>query len=128
MSKICTLIIGPHGVGIEIQNAVVSPKSLGLVNDDIGAIRIKSFEMDKELYLSKYAIPAIGLCVGYPDDNPGIKPRIPMNGIFFEDKYGTEKAKADFDVYDNIFKNIYLKGKLMLGIAICLKVVQKHIV
>ena len=46
----------------------------------------------------------IGLCVGYPDDNPGLKPRIPMKGVFFEEKYNTEKVKAGVDEYDEIFK------------------------
>ena len=53
--------------------------------------------------LPKYVIPLIGLCVGYPDDNPGIKPRMPMNAVFFEDKYDTEKAKAGMEEYDKIF-------------------------
>ena len=46
----------------------------------------------------------IGLCVGYPDDDPGLKPRMPMNAVFFEDKYDVEKAKAGVDEYDEIFK------------------------
>ena len=46
----------------------------------------------------------IGLCVGYPDDNPGIKPRMPMKAVFFEEKYDTEKAKAGMNEYDETFK------------------------
>ena len=46
----------------------------------------------------------IGLCVGYPDDDPGIKPRMPMKAVFFEEKYDAEKAKAGMDEYDDIFK------------------------
>ena len=79
-------------------------ESMGLGTVDIGAIRTKCLEVSKELNLPKYVIPVIGLCVGYPDDNPGIKPRIPMSGVFFEDKYDVEKAKDGVNEYDNIFK------------------------
>ena len=83
---------------------MVAAESLGLGTVDIGAIRIKSLEFTKELNLPKYAIPMIGLCVGYPDDDPGLKPRMPMKAIFFEEKYNTEKAKASMDEYDETFK------------------------
>jgi FMN reductase [NAD(P)H] len=98
------ILIGTHDVGIAIQNAVVAAESLGLGTVDIGAIRTKIKEVTKELNLPKYVIPMIGLCVGYPDDNPGLKPRIPMKGVFFEEKYDTEKVKAGVDEYDEIFK------------------------
>ena len=39
----------------------------------------------------------IGLCVGYLDDDPGLKPRMPMKAVFFENKYDTEKAKAGME-------------------------------
>ena len=98
------LLVGAHDVGIAIQNAVVAAESLGLGTVDIGAVRINCTEIAKELNLPKYAIPMIGLCVGYPDDDPGLKPRMPMNAVFFEDKYDVEKAKAGVDEYDEILK------------------------
>ena len=98
------ILIGSHDVGIAIQNAVVAAESLGLGTVDIGVVRYKINEVTKVLNLPKYVIPMIGLCVGYPDDNPGLKPRIPMKGVFFEEKYDTEKVKAGVDEYDEIFK------------------------
>ena len=109
ITQIDTLIIGAHDVGIAIQNAVVAAESLGLGTVDIGAIRNKTLEVAKELNLPKYVIPMIGLCVGYPDDNPGLKPRMPMSAVFFEDKYDAEKAKAGMDEYDETFKNYLAK-------------------
>ena len=104
MTQVDTLLVGAHDVGIAIQNAVVAAESLGLGTVDIGAVRIKCLEITKELNLPKYVIPMIGLCVGYPDDNPGLKPRMPMKAVFFEDKYDTEKAKAGMEEYDETFK------------------------
>ena len=104
MSNIDTLIIGSHDVGICLQNATVAAESFGLGTVDIGAIRYKSLEVTKELNLPKYCIPICGLCIGYPDDDPGIKPRFPPKAICFENKYNVDNAKAGVDEYDEILK------------------------
>ena len=104
ITQLDTIMLGAHDVGIAIQNATVAAESLGLGTVDIGAVRIKCLEVAKELNLPKYSLPMIGLCVGYPDDNPGIKPRMPMKAVFFEEKYDTEKAKAGMNEYDETFK------------------------
>jgi len=49
---------------------------MGLGAVCIGGIRQTSLSVVKELELPKYVIPLIGLCIGYPDDDPGIKPRL----------------------------------------------------
>jgi FMN reductase [NAD(P)H] len=109
VKNIDTVFIGCHDVGISLQNAVVAAESMGLGTVDIGAIRYKSLEVTKELNLPKYVIPICGLCVGYPDDDPGIKPRLPMSAVCFEGKYDTEKAKSGIDEYDETLKNYLSK-------------------
>lgn len=109
MANIDTVIVGSHDVGIALQNATVAAESLGLGTVDIGAIRAKSLEITKELNLPKYVIPLVGLCVGYADDDPGVKPRLPPSGICFEEKYDTAKAKADVEEYDKTFKDYLSK-------------------
>ena len=104
MSNIDTLIIGSHDVGISMQNATVAAESMGLGTVDIGAIRYKSLEITKELNLPKYCIPICGLCIGYPDDDPGLKPRLPPKAMCFENKYNVENAKTGVDEYDEIMK------------------------
>ena len=105
-----TLMIGSHDVGIDLQNAVVAAESLGLGTIDIGGVRIHSIELSKELKLPKYVIPVIGLCVGYADGDPGLKPRLPMSAVFFNEEYDTEKAKAGINEYDETYKK-YLAGR-----------------
>ena len=110
MDRIDTLMIGCHDVGIALQNATVAAESLGLGTVDIGAIRGKSLEVTKLLNLPKYCIPLVGLCVGYPDDDPGLKPRLPMSAVCFDNKYDTEKAKAGIEEYDVTYQK-YLSGR-----------------
>ena len=104
MSNIDTLLIGSHDVGIALQNATVAAESMGLGTCDIGAIRNKPLEIVKLLNLPKYVIPLVGLTVGYPDDDPGLKPRLPPKAVCFGEKYNTENAKAGIDEYDETFK------------------------
>lgn len=104
ITNIDTLIVGSHDVGIALQNATVAAESFGLGTVDIGAIRGQSLEITKLLNLPKYCIPLVGLCVGYPDNDPGIKPRLPMSAVCFENKYDTEKAKSGIDEYDATFQ------------------------
>ena len=110
MTNIDTLIIGSHDVGIAIQNATVAAESLGLGTVDIGGVRINPLDVTRELNLPKYCIPVIGLCVGYPDADPGLKPRFPPKAICFENKYNIENSKAGVDEYDEIFRK-YLAGR-----------------
>ena len=104
VTHIDTTIIGSHEVGIALQNATIAAESLGLGVVAIGGVRIKPLEITKELNLPKYVIPVVGLCVGYADDDPGVKPRLPMSAVFFEEKYYTEKAKSGIDEYDKTYK------------------------
>ena len=109
MAHIDTLIVDSHDVGIALQNATVAAESLGLGTVDIGAVRIKSLELSKELNLPKYVIPVIGLCVGYADDDPGLKPRLPPKAVCFAEKYDTSLVKAEIDEYDETYKNYLAK-------------------
>ena len=52
----------------------------------------------------------IGLCVGYPDADPGLKPRFPAKAICFENQYNIENSKAGVDEYDEIYRK-YLAGR-----------------
>ena len=110
VTHIDTLMIGSHDVGIALQNAVVAAESLGLGTVDIGGVRIHSIELTKELKLPKYVIPIVGLCVGYADGDPGLKPRLPMSAVFFNEEYDTKKAKDGIDEYDETYKK-YLAGR-----------------
>jgi len=100
MKQLDSIFVGSHEAGIAMQNTVVAAESMGLGTVPIGLIRKASLEVVKELNLPKYVIPIVGLCVGYPDDNPGIKPRLPTNAVCFEEKYDTAKSKSGVDEFD----------------------------
>jgi len=104
VKKLDTLIIGAHDAGIAMQNAVVAAESMGLGTVPIGGVRIQSWEICKILNLPKYVIPIVGLCVGYPDANPGVKPRLPQKAVYFEETYNNANVKKDIDEFDEEYR------------------------
>ena len=110
VEQLDTVLIGAHDVGIAMENAVVAAESMGLGTCCIGGIRQTSLSFVKELNLPKYVFPVVGLCVGYPDDDPGVKPRLGKNAIFFEGKYDTSRLKEEIDKYDEEYQN-YIKSR-----------------
>ena len=104
VTNLDTLIVGSQDTGIALAYAVVAAESLGLGTVPIGAVRFKSLDLTKELNLPKYVIPLVGLCVGYPEDESNIKPRLPMKSVYFEEKYDAELSKSGIDEYDETYR------------------------
>ena len=75
MQDIDTLLVGAHEVGIALEAAVVAAESLGLGTVPIGDVRKNALEIVHELQLPEYVFPMLGLCIGYPAEEPGLKPR-----------------------------------------------------
>ncbi len=99
MQDIDTLLVGAHEVGIALEAAVVAAESLGLGIVPIGDVRKNAKEVIRELQLPKYVFPMLGLCIGYPANTPGLKPRFPKEAVCFEEVYNPhlEKQLAEYD-------------------------------
>ena len=110
VEQLDSVLIGSHDVGIAMEAAIVAAESMGLGTVCIGGIRQTSLSVVKELNLPKYVFPVVGLCIGYPDDDPGIKPRLGKNAVFFEGKYDTTHLKEEIDKYDVVYGN-YIKNR-----------------
>ena len=71
IGQIDNLIVGAHEVGIALGTAVAAAESFGLGTVPIGDIRLHVLDAVAELGLPKYVLPLLGLCVGYPAEQPG---------------------------------------------------------
>lgn len=100
MQDIDHLIIGANEVGIALGTAVAAAELQGLGTVPIGDARMNALEMIKELNLPKYVVPLLGLCVGYPNQDPGLKPRLPKQAVCFEERYNPELSSLleEYDV------------------------------
>lgn len=93
------LLIGAVDCGIAAQNVLLGAESLGLGGVFIGSLRNKMAEVGKLLNLPPYVLPIVGLCLGYPAQNPPLKPRLPQSMLCFENTHQplNRDKLADFD-------------------------------
>lgn len=104
-----TLLIGATDVGLAMQNAITAAESLDLGTVPIGGIRRNALDVIEFLELPTYVIPIAGLCVGYPDGDPGLKPRLPLQSVLQEEKYNKDQ-QAIIEEYNATYKE-YLKNR-----------------
>ena len=104
-----SLIVGAHEVGIALGTAVAAAESFGLGTVPIGDIRLHALEAVQELNLPKYVLPLLGLCVGYPAEHPGQKPRLPKAAVYFEERYRTDLWPL-LEQYDKTY-SAYLRDR-----------------
>lgn len=81
------LLIGCVDTAIMAQNALVAAESLGLGGVFIGGIRNNIAEVATLLKLPQQVLPLFGLCLGYPDADPLLKPRLPPEILMHENAY-----------------------------------------
>ncbi|WP_406914526.1 nitroreductase NfsA [Klebsiella pneumoniae] len=96
------LLIGVVDTALLAQNALTAAESLGLGGVYIGGLR-NSIEAVTELL----ELPLFGLCLGWPADNPDIKPRMPAAMLVHENRY-QPLDNALLGEYDEQLAHYYL--------------------
>ncbi|AWW34820.1 oxygen-insensitive NADPH nitroreductase [Mannheimia bovis] len=80
-------IIGAVDTGIFAQNVLLAAESLGLGGVYIGALRNDIKRVSEALNLPEYCVPLVGMCLGYPAQDPDLKPRLPNTLICHTNQY-----------------------------------------
>ena len=100
-------IIASVDVALYAQNMVVAAESVGLGICYIGAIRNDPQRASDLLGLPDHVYPVFGLCIGHPDQNPEVKPRLPLSVMFKENNYNSEQERDDIAAYDEVVRAYY---------------------
>lgn len=83
------------------QNVLVAAESYGLGGVFFGSIMNDLDQMIELLNLPEYTLPVLGLGIGYPDQEPLLKPRMDVELKVFENEYVKQdnylKALKDYD-------------------------------
>lgn len=82
------------------QNLMLGAESVGLGAVFIGGIRNDPAQVAELLDLPDQVYPIFGLCLGYPDTKPDLKPRLPVDVILHKDRYDTSRCVEDVKAYD----------------------------
>lgn len=93
---------------IAAQNMVVAAESLGMGTVFLGSLHNDAARIIELLGLPEYTFPAVGLAVGYPAQEPQMKPRLPRSIVHMENHYQPlEHPLEDLQEYDETITNYY---------------------
>lgn len=93
---------------IMAQNLVTAAESMGLGTVYFGSILNDSEKICELLKLPELTFPVIGLGLGYPNQNPQLKPRMEMRLRVFENTYTTfERYLDEIKEYDEEMRIYY---------------------
>ncbi len=89
------------------QNVALAAESEGLGTVFIGGIRNQIDKVADALELPALVYPVFGLCLGYPDQNPEVKPRLPLSVVLKQNSYNFTKDCDDIAEYDKAVRDYY---------------------
>jgi nitroreductase len=108
-------VIATVDCALAAQNAVVAAESLGLGICYIGGIRNDPAQVTELLGLPEQVFPLFGLCIGWPDQDPALKPRLPLSVTLKEEVYDESGDREGIEAYDERMRAYYRErtgGKL----------------
>jgi len=94
---------------LAMQKAFIAAQSLGLGGVVVGGIRNDVEALTREFKLPEMVAPLYLLCLGYPDEVPGVKPRLPQEEIHKVDFYDDSKQDELINEYNNTVSEYYNK-------------------
>ncbi|GAB6992186.1 oxygen-insensitive NADPH nitroreductase [Paenibacillus pini] len=103
-------IVATVDAALAAQNAAVAAESMGLGIVYIGGVRNRIAELSELLGLPELVYPVFGMCVGVPDQEPGLRPRLPVEAVLHENGYNKEQTVEQVKVYDGTMKR-YLEER-----------------
>lgn len=92
---------------LALQNALTAAESIGLGGVVLGSIKNDPEKLIEVLDLPKMTFPILGLQVGVPDQEPQLKPRLPLEQIVFDNDYPRDFKVSSLKDYDKIVTTYY---------------------
>lgn len=100
------LLMGAVDVGIFSQTVLLAAESVGLGGVFIGGIRNNLPEIANILALPEGVFPIVGMCLGYPDQDPMTRTRLPYELIVSENQF-KPASKEDLLAYNEVIRAYY---------------------
>ena len=100
------LLLGCVDTAIMGQNAMIAAESLGLGGVYIGGIRNSIGQVTELLGLPQHVLPLFGMCLGWPQQEPDLKPRMPASMLVHENRYHPLDP-VQLDAYDRELEAYY---------------------
>ncbi len=104
------LIVATVDAALAAQNAAIAAESMGLGIVYIGGIRNQIAEAARLLGVPELVYPVFGMCIGYPDQQPILRPRLPQEAVLHWNGYDASTAEKQVARYDEIM-SAYLRER-----------------
>lgn len=104
-----TFMVATIDVALAAQNAAIAAESLGLGIVYVGGLRNDLREVTRLLKLPPLVYPAFGMCVGYPDHESSLRPRLPLKAVLHRDTYRQDAQQESIEEYDAVMRRYYLE-------------------
>lgn len=101
-------MIATIDVALSAQTAVIAAESMGLGICYIGGLRNNPAEVADLLQLPEQVYPVFGLCLGYPAQQPEVKPRLAVDAVLMQEVYDSEGQAEHVAAYDEVLSQYYL--------------------
>jgi FMN reductase [NAD(P)H] len=98
--QVNTLLVAHGDAMLACQNASVAAQSMGLGTCMLGNVRNDPQGVSDLLGLPKFVFASVGLTIGWPAGDFGIKPRMPRRLMVSRNRYGNEHRDEDLAAYD----------------------------
>jgi nitroreductase len=97
-------IVATVDAALVAQNILTAAESCGLGGVMTGSIRNNPAEVAAMLELPDKVYPLMGICLGYPDYDPMIKPRLMSEAIIHHERYDDSGLDDQLTGYDKLIK------------------------
>jgi len=101
-------IIATVDAALAAQNAAIAAESLGLGIVYIGGIRNNPQPISDLLELPDLVYPVFGMCMGYPDEAPDVKPRLPVRAVLHRNRYSSGAFADGIAEYNETLRHYML--------------------
>lgn len=102
-----TLIVGVVDTALVAQNVLVAAESLGYGGCYIGGIRNNPKQVSELAGLPDKVLPLFGLTLGVPNEDPEVKPRLPIELILHEETYREDHYDHGLNKYNETISAYY---------------------
>ncbi len=100
-------IIATVDVALFAQNCTIAAESLGMGICYIGGLRNNPADVSTLLNLPENVYPVFGLCLGYPEQDPEVKPRLPIETVLMQEQYNAAALAPGIAAYDEHIREYY---------------------